>query len=61
MATIYPHPTLLQSPSHIAAFQHRHGMLIVLGNTGPIAIPALHMRTPRISNTQPASYGGDAA
>lgn len=61
MATIHPHPTLLQSPSHIAAFQQRHGLLIVLGYRGPQVIPALHFRQP-VRIAAPASYsGGDAA
>lgn len=61
MATIYPHPAMLHKPQQIEAFQRRYGLLIVLGNTGPIAIPALHLRTPRTTATQPANYGGDAA
>lgn len=61
MATITPHPTLLQSPSNIAAFQRRHGLLIVLGNTGPIAIPALHLRAQRTAIAQPSGFSGDAA
>lgn len=61
MATIHPHPTLLQSPSHIHAFEQRHGLLVVLGSRGPIAIPALHYRL-RTSTAQPAIHtGGDAA
>ena len=62
MATIYPHPTLLQSPSHIQAFEQRHGLLIVLGNTGPIAIPALHLRPAARPAPAAAGWtGGDAA
>lgn len=61
MASIIPHPTLLQSPSHIDAFQRRHGMLIVLGNTGPIAIPAIHHRLPQRTTVANEWHGGDAA
>lgn len=61
MAPIIPHPTLLQSPSHIQAFQHRHGVLIVLSARGPMVIPALHLRAPRIAIPLSGTFGGDAA
>jgi len=61
MASIIPHPTLLQSPSHIASFQHRHGLLIVLGTNHPIAIPALHLRQPSRQPLPSTGYTGPEA
>jgi hypothetical protein len=61
MATIHPHPTMLHNPQQVAAFQSRTGLLIVIGTDGPIAIPALHLRTQRHNTVLPSGYSGDAA
>ncbi len=58
MATIHPHPAILHSPIKIDAFQRRYGLLIVLGATGPQAIPAIHLR-PQAATRAP--HQGDAA
>lgn len=61
MATIHPHPAMLQKPHQIEAFQLKHGLLIVLGNTGPIAIPALHYRIAQRAPLAAGCTGPEAA
>lgn len=64
MASILIHPTLAASPSHAAAFEHRHGMALVIDGRLVKAIPAIHHRRAAMANRKPMGgswTGGDAA
>lgn len=60
-AKILLHPTLLQSPSSIEVFQRRHGLRVVLGDSGPTVIPAILPRHERAQRADTGCWGGDAA